>query len=606
MADDNKQDWGFYIIPDLRTWAFPKEYEQETKIEHFNTLDEAKNRFDELRHKPYIFEKAVGSDGQPSARLTLGVEKTAAAFDILHVRGGENVLVTDFTRDKEFSADEGLLAVIRKTVSDIGFDAVSHYPKLENGKYGAPSLVPFNKWAAENPQYDLAYKAAPLYDKPFAYAKENGEIDKWRISLRETENCAKHIEKLIGQYHVDYGLNTDKIIEGAVGRYGAEHVTLALAATIQQRAWDGRFSAKNKEWASSIDFPEETRYKAINFNSHSTLLDAVVKDYREYLLTLEKNLAEKRDISNTEHSQGGSIMAEHNTTFEVSSMLKIDDGSKTKALANIVINKEIAVNNVKVMEGENGLNVVMPSKKVGNGYEDVAHATTKEAHEALKEAVMNNYDKLIASGEQNLKNDLNLDKNKPAVSDIKVTLKPVNHATVKASGQVKIDDCFVINDVKVMQPKDPEKPLFVSMPSYPNQKGTYTEHALPITTAMHGKLNDEVAVKAFRNMEKVEYKGVKYAELGDKNAGEIAATSRLNNSFAEKLMNELDKAGVTYQARIGSNTGTVISVNFADKPRLDEIHQTLVKALNPEKEEKKPETAAPKQDEKPKQKHARH
>ena len=70
MSDEYKQDWQLYIIPDLRTWAFPKEYEQQTKIERFNTLDEAKRRFDELRHKPYIFEKAVGNDGQPSARLT--------------------------------------------------------------------------------------------------------------------------------------------------------------------------------------------------------------------------------------------------------------------------------------------------------------------------------------------------------------------------------------------------------------------------------------------------------------------------------------------------------------------------------------------------------
>ncbi len=201
---------------------------------------------------------------------------------------------------------------------------------------------------------------------------------------------------------------------------------------------------------------------------------------------------------------------------------------------------------------------------------------------------------------------MGLYKTKPAVSDIKVTLREVKHDTVKAAGQIKIDDCFVINDVKVMKPKDPEKPLFVSMPSYPNQKGGYTEYALPITTAMHEKLNNEVAAKAFRNMEQVTYKGVKYAELGDKNAGEIAATSKLNNVFAEKLMTELDKAGITYQARIGSNTGTIVSVNTADKPCLDEIQKALVAVLNPPKEEKKPDTAAPKQDEKPKQKHSRH
>lgn len=606
MADKNNEDWQLYIIPDLRTWAFPREYDKKSELEHYNTFDNAKERFEELLSEAYNSETVLDSNGQPSARLTLGVEKGAAAFDILHVRGGENVLVTDFTRDKDFSADSSLLAIIRKTAAEIGFDKVNSYPLLENGKYGKPSFVPFDKWAAENPQYNLAYKPAPLYDKPFTYAKENGEIDMWRNSLRETERCAADIQRLIGQYHVDYNLNTDKIIEGAVGIYGTEHVTLALAASIQQRAFDGRFSQKNKEWANSIDFPEETRYKEINVNSHSTLLDAVVKDYREFLLTLEKNLAEKQDISNIEHSQGGTIMTEHNTTFEVLSMIKTDDGGRTKALANLIINGEIAINNVKVMEGEKGLNVVMPSKKVGSGYEDIAHATTQEAYAALKEAVMSNYDKLIASGAEKMKNDLGLDKTKPVVSDIKVTLREVKHNSVKAAGQVRIDDCFVINDVKVVKPKDPEKPVFVSMPSYPNQKGGYTEYALPITTAMYETLNNEVAVKAFRNMEQVSYKGVKYDELGDRNAGEIAATSKLNNVFAEKLMSELDKAGITYQARIGSNTGTIISVNVADKPRLDEVQKALVAALNPPKEEKKPDTAAPKQDEKPKQKHARH
>ncbi len=77
---------------------------------------------------------------------------------------------------------------------------------------------------------------------------------------------------------------------------------------------------------------------------------------------------------------------------------------------------------------------------------------------------------------------------------------------------------------------------------------------------------------------------------------EIVSTPKLNNNFAKDLTAQLDKAGVTYQARIGSNSGTVISVNVADKPKLDEVQKNLVKALNPEKEEKKQSEAAPKQD----------
>lgn len=98
MADENKQDWRVYVIPDMRTWAFPNEYETQSKIEYYNSFDEAKKRFDELRKEPYNSEHALGHDGQPSARLVMGVQRGTAAFDILHVRAGENVLVDDFTR----------------------------------------------------------------------------------------------------------------------------------------------------------------------------------------------------------------------------------------------------------------------------------------------------------------------------------------------------------------------------------------------------------------------------------------------------------------------------------------------------------------------------
>ncbi len=444
---------------------------------------------------------------------------------------------------------------------------------------------------------------AEFYDKPLDYAKANGELDKWRDSLHETRRCAETIKNLITENHDGFHLATDKIIEGAVKEFGTEHVTLALAATIQRKDWDGRFSHKNKEWAKSIDVPKDGYHNEINVNAHSTLLDGVVSDYRKYLLVLEKNHSEKKDISESaeksaEHSQGGTEMAEHTTTFEVSSMLKIEDSTNVRALANIVVNGEIAVNNVKVVQSEKGLFTAMPSKKVGTDYVDMALTTTKEAYADLNKAVLSSYDTLSKSGEKTLKNDLALDKTKAVTSDIRVSLHEVSHESVKAAGQVRIDNCFVINDVKLIKPKDPEKPLFVSMPSYPNRKGTYTDIALPITTAMHKALDDAVQ-SAFRNIEKVEYKGVKYAELGDKS--EIVSTPKLNNNFAKDLMAQLDKAGITYQARIGSNSGTVISVNAADKPRLDKVHKNLVKALNPEKEKQ----AAPKQDDKPKPKHAK-
>ena len=148
---------------------------------------------------------------------------------------------------------------------------------------------------------------------------------------------------------------------------------------------------------------------------------------------------------------------------------------------------------------------------------------------------------------------------------------------MKAAGQITVDNCFVVKDVKVLETAG--KPPFVSMPSYQTQTGDYADYALPITKAMHEKI-DNAVLGSYQSLGKVEYKGVKYAELGA--SEDIAHLPKQNNTFAAKLMAELDKAGIKYQAKIEGTT--TISVNKADKPKLDSIKNELVKALNPEKQ----------------------
>ena len=433
MAED-KQDLRIYVIPDLRTWAFPGEYEQRSNIEYFNTFEDAKKRFNELRNLPYNSEKALNNDGTPSARLALGVESGTEAFDILHVRAGENYLVDDFTRHKDLP-DE-IMAVIRKSAAEIGFDKVNSYPRLENGKYGDPILYPFDKWATEHPEYNLT---------------------------------------------------------------------------------------------------------------------------------------------------GGRKM-EKNTKFEVSSISKIENGTNVKALASVVINGELAVRGIKVMEGENGVFVAMPSKKVGGEFTDIAFPVTAEAREALNNAVLDSYNKLLASPDKTLRNEL-----PPAErsnSSIKVSLKEVvNDSNILASGQMTINDSFVVKDVKVM---NSEKGAFVSMPSYQTNSGEYSQYSFPITKEMREKV-DKAVMGEYQSLGKVEYRGVKYAELGGKD--DIAHLPKQNNKFAEKLMGELDKAGVKYQAKIEGMT--TISVNKADKAKLDSIKSELVKKLNPEKPKQTEKKDAP-------------
>ena len=117
--------WGFYIIADLKTWA--DNAENRSPLEHFPSFEAAKARFDELRSEPYNNEAAEPSlDGQPPARLTLGLESAdgTSAADILHVRQGENYLVTDFIRTERLRDDSAVMDILARISREIGFDRV--------------------------------------------------------------------------------------------------------------------------------------------------------------------------------------------------------------------------------------------------------------------------------------------------------------------------------------------------------------------------------------------------------------------------------------------------------------------------------------------------
>jgi len=68
--------------------------------------------------------------------------------------------------------------------------------------------------------------------------------------------------------------------------------------------------------------------------------------------------------------------------------LNPDPNSKIRAAASLKIGDAYAVHGIKVNRGPNGDFVSMPSYQAKDGYRDIFHATTKEAREQIKEAVM--------------------------------------------------------------------------------------------------------------------------------------------------------------------------------------------------------------------------
>ena len=148
--EQEEKIWKPYIIADLKTWADSSSAAAPSTLEHFDTFEEAKARFDELRSQPYNSEETRNADGRPYARLTLGIETKNGAVDVIHVRGGQNYLVDDFTRQPSILSNSSAMELINKAESEIGFDRVFSFKKLDNGRYDNGTDLSFSDWNNEN------------------------------------------------------------------------------------------------------------------------------------------------------------------------------------------------------------------------------------------------------------------------------------------------------------------------------------------------------------------------------------------------------------------------------------------------------------------------
>ncbi|MCL1803927.1 MAG: septation regulator SpoVG [Eubacteriaceae bacterium] len=73
-----------------------------------------------------------------------------------------------------------------------------------------------------------------------------------------------------------------------------------------------------------------------------------------------------------------------------------DDG-KMKARVSVTFDNQFVVHEIRVIEGENGIFVAMPSKKLSGGdYKDIAHPINSETRNMIADAILEAYElKLI-------------------------------------------------------------------------------------------------------------------------------------------------------------------------------------------------------------------
>ena len=69
------------------------------------------------------------------------------------------------------------------------------------------------------------------------------------------------------------------------------------------------------------------------------------------------------------------------------------EGSRMKGIASILIDDSFAVHDIRIIEGDNGLFIAMPSRKTATGgYRDIAHPINPEVRAMFEEAILKAYD----------------------------------------------------------------------------------------------------------------------------------------------------------------------------------------------------------------------
>lgn len=72
---------------------------------------------------------------------------------------------------------------------------------------------------------------------------------------------------------------------------------------------------------------------------------------------------------------------------------RIEKEGKMKAIVSITLDNEFVIHDIKVIEGEKGLFIAMPSRKAADGeYRDIAHPINSETREMIQSVVLNKYE----------------------------------------------------------------------------------------------------------------------------------------------------------------------------------------------------------------------
>ena len=80
---------------------------------------------------------------------------------------------------------------------------------------------------------------------------------------------------------------------------------------------------------------------------------------------------------------------------------KVENEGKMKAVVSITIDHEFVIHDIKVIEGDRGLFIAMPSKRTADGeFRDIANPINSDTRETIQKIMLDSYEKSLLTTEE--------------------------------------------------------------------------------------------------------------------------------------------------------------------------------------------------------------
>lgn len=136
-----------------------------------------------------------------------------------------------------------------------------------------------------------AQRELPIYQHSSSYAQEHEELDTYFASHKANVACRDAIVQAISAHYDDNSLDSREAVQEVFSQFGADRTLYVLAATVQEKDSDGRFSRQNKEWAKTVPVAPDTDAWGQNRNrafvvdaAHPGLVDLFLNQAKRELI----------------------------------------------------------------------------------------------------------------------------------------------------------------------------------------------------------------------------------------------------------------------------------------------------------------------------------